>query len=131
MDKMRKFTLSTELKSEAKALSLPEPNIVQSPKKLMKTLLEPDWRKHPMDADLPSNSQLFGHLVYLAGIEGILYPSKLTGKICLAIFPRNFASTSSYLEIDEVPDPRVLKRLDLNTWRQSEMTFKELCRTAP
>lgn len=55
------------------------------------SLLSADWREKSNHYDIPKNPQVFGHLIYTANIEGILYPSKLTGKQCLTIYPRNFA----------------------------------------
>ena len=80
-----------------------------------------------MQWDVPSNSQIFGRLVYDAGIEGILYPSALTGKDCLAVFPRNFANTSSFIVLDDPPPiEKVPTRIDATNWRLSELTFEEI-----
>jgi hypothetical protein len=123
---MKDFKLSSDLKKMAKAIKVPEPTIVQTPTQLVDSLLEPDWRKYPMESDVPANSQIFGHLVFLAGIEGIIYPSKLTKKDCLVSFPKNFEGTSSFVEIDDdPPDIRVPRRLDAETWKISEMSFEE------
>ncbi|MDE2313913.1 MAG: hypothetical protein KGL04_07050 [Elusimicrobia bacterium] len=43
---------------------------------------------------VPISSQLFGQLAADAGIEGIVYPSKFSGKDCLAVFPQNFENES-------------------------------------
>jgi len=43
-----------------------------------------------MHADVPSNSQILGKLVYKSNILGILYSSVKTGEDCLAIYPENF-----------------------------------------
>jgi hypothetical protein len=94
---------------------------------LLNTLHQPDWRKIPSNCDVPSNSQIFGHLIYSAGIEGILYPSKFTEKLCLAVFPRNFVATDSFVALDdEVPHPKVPARIDASSWRLCEMGAKEI-----
>jgi hypothetical protein len=81
----------------------------------------------PSGYDIPSNSQIFGHLVYLAGIEGILYPSKFTNEPCLIIYPRNFIATDSFILMDdEVPHPKVPTKIDAFNWRLSEMDAKEI-----
>jgi RES domain-containing protein len=83
---------------------------------LMATFMNTNWRQFPMHVDMPANSQIFGQLVYGAGIEGVLYPSKYTNKNCLAIFPQNIKGGDSFVEvIDDVPKG-VLKRLDSKTW---------------
>lgn len=131
VDLMADFTLSPDLKQQAKDLGLPEAAIVKTLPQLIDSLLASDWRKFPMEADVPANSQIFGHLVFLAGIDGIVYPSKLTEKDCLVCFPRNFDGTSSFVEMDDMPpEQRVLRRLDSKSWKQSEMTFEEAVKTA-
>jgi hypothetical protein len=72
---MKDFTLSADLKKKAKDLGISESTIVQTPLQLVDSLLEPNWRKYPMESDVPANPQIFGHLVFLAGIDGIIYPS--------------------------------------------------------
>jgi hypothetical protein len=90
-------------------------------------LLTKDWRVSPVHGDVPANSQIFGALIYQAGIEGILYPSTLTGKECLAIFPNNFAVTSSYIQLDdEPPHAKVERRIDSNNWRVCALSPQEL-----
>lgn len=123
----KSFKLSPALKESAKHLGLPRPRIVKHSKDLLDTLLLEDWRKAPMIGDVPSNSQIFGQLIYQAGIEGILYPSSHTGKDCLAIFPNNFAVTSSYITLeDEPPHTSVPRRIDSTNWRVCELSAKEL-----
>ncbi len=121
------FRLSNELKEAAKRLGLVTPEIITTKKKLQQTLLHHDWRQLPSNYDVPSSSQIFGHLIYSSGIEGILYPSKLTSKECLVIFPRNFIGTDSYVMLDdETPHPDIPTRLDSSNWRMSELSFKEI-----
>ena len=73
-----------------------------------------------MPFDVPYSSQIFGQLVAEAGIDGILYPSKFTGKDCLAIFPQNFDDSSgSFLELDgDLPPVVKIRRLDAKTWNE-------------
>ena len=71
--------------------------------------------------------RLFGHLIYAAKIEAVLYKSTLTGKDCLAIFPRNFIDTTSFVELDdETPMDETPARLDCHTWGQSEVQWKSI-----
>jgi hypothetical protein len=77
----------------------------------------------PMQFDVPANCQLFGDLVASAGIEAILYPSKLTGSECLAIFPQNF-SGDSYVALDDpAPSTDVVSRIDAATWSSAKSKF--------
>lgn len=124
---IKKFTLSKEILRFAKQLGLPKPEIVKTPQSLLRTLSDPNWRDFPSNLDIPANSQIFGHLVYSAGIEGILYPSKFTKSLCLAIFTRNFADTDSFLAMDdEVPHKKVPSRIDVTNWRMCELNVKEI-----
>jgi hypothetical protein len=124
---IRNFSLSKELIKLSRELMEQEPCIVKTKKMLLNTLLDPKWRVMPTCYDVPSNSQIFGHLIYMAGIEGILYPSKFTNIPCLAIFPRNFSATESYIAMDdEIPHPNVPKKIDGTNWRLSEMDAKEV-----
>ena len=111
----------------SKELQITSPGIVKTADKLHKTLLHHDWRQLPSNYDVPSNSQIFGHLVYSSRIEGILYPSKFTGKSCLIVFPRNFVRTDSYIMLDdETPHPKIPNRVDGFNWRISELNDKEI-----
>ena len=120
------FKFSKALLASAKLLGLPEPEIVRQPEQLLNTLLG-DWRNSPTVSDVPANAQIFGHLVYQAGIEGILYPSRLTGKECLAVFPHNFAVTSSYITLDdEPPHEKIPRRIDSANWRVCDLPPQDL-----
>ena len=124
---IKHFKLSDELKITAKKLRLENPVIIKTAKLLHETLLHHDWRQLPSNCDVPSNSQIFGHLIYSSGIEGILYPSKLTGKPCLVVFPRNFVGTDSYIMLDdETPHSQIPHRIDDSNWRICEMDTKEI-----
>lgn len=124
---VKEFKLSEALHKQAKAQGSPEPDIVRTVDLLMDTLLHDDWRISSFQWDVPANSQIFGHLIYQAGIEGILYPSKFTGKKCLAIFPHNFAMSSSFVAFDdESPHVKIPKRIDGTNWRVCDLLPKEL-----
>lgn len=88
---------------------------VKSVDSLMQTFMNTNWRQFPMHVDIPANSQIFGQLVFGAGIEGVLYPSGMTNKNCLAIFPKNIKGGDSFVEImDDVPRGAI-NRLDSKT----------------
>lgn len=91
-------------------------NAVQTVPSLMNALLYPNWRAYPMHVDVPATCQIFGQLVFEAGIEGIRYPSKYDGKDCLAIFPQNFRGKDSFVQLKDQPPPGVIRtRLDSTT----------------
>lgn len=63
--------------------------------------------------DVPAVTQIFGRIVFDAGMEGILYESALTGKPCLAIYLQNFKDSSSFIELNgDCPAELVHKRID-------------------
>lgn len=121
------FQISPRLMHRAKELNRGNCLIVKTELMLRNTLLAMNWRESPSNYDIPANSQIFGHLVYSAGIEGILYPSKFNGKSCLVAFPRNFVNTDSCIFLDdEPPHPGVPRKLDAANWRKSEMGLEEI-----
>lgn len=93
------------------------PGLVRSSRALQLQLLSKNWRMLPVQFDLPSNSQIFGRLVSGAGVHGILYPSvRNPAGRCLALFPQNWASSDSFVEImDPAPSGSRLLRLDGRT----------------
>jgi hypothetical protein len=99
---LKKFALSKSLLKTAAKLRTPC-RVVKTMRELTHSILVLNWRVFPMWYDVPSNSQLFGQIASSANIQGILYPSKLSGKRCLAIFPQTFKNSSSFVELVEEP----------------------------
>ena len=98
----------------AKQLNLESPMLaVRSLTELNQSILLPNWRDIPILWDIPANSQILGQVAYEAGIEAILYPSKITGKNCLAIFPKNFEQSASCI-ILEGESPKEVKNLQMD-----------------
>ena len=119
VDLIKNFEIPTNLKEAARKIGLPEPELIRTVFKLADILLIPNWREWPMQFDVPFSSQIFGQLVADASIEGILYPSKFTGKDCLVIFPQNFDESSSFIELDgDLPSGIKVRRLDAKTWNE-------------
>ncbi|MFQ5433081.1 MAG: hypothetical protein ACE5EN_11325 [Nitrospinota bacterium] len=80
-----------------------------------------------MLSDIPANSQIFGQLVNEAGIDGIIYPSKMTKKDAVAIFTRNFENSGSWVKLDDPgPSDEILEKIDYSNWQLAEMTFEQL-----
>ncbi len=124
---IRNFSVSPALLAAAKFLNIEPPGLIRSRQQLLGSLLLDAWRVAPTNYDIPANPQIFGHLIDQAGIEGIIYPSKLTGKDCLVIFPHNFEASSSYLSLDhEPPHPKVPSRIDKNNWRVCDLSPRDL-----
>lgn len=114
----KNFSLPEHIQEESKEIGLGEQFIIKTVSQLISGLLDPYWRAWPMNFDVPVASQIFGQMVLDAGIDGILYPSKFSGKDCLAIFPQNFDyPEKSFVQLDDETPPDVkIKRLDVSSW---------------
>jgi RES domain-containing protein len=128
VDLIKHFTVPSILIREARHLPVRPPAVITTAADLLKSLLNPNWRHVGVLCEVPANSQIFGQIVMLAGIEGILYPSKLSGKDCLAIFPSNFVGKSSFIQLDDrVPDSLLGPvRIDGTNWEACERTVEEM-----
>jgi hypothetical protein len=125
---IRDFKVPPALVREARSLPVATPQVIKTPSKLQDSLLNPNWRHVATLCEVPANSQIFGQIVMQAGIDGILYPSKLTHKDCLAIFPCNFVGSTSVIELDdEVPDTTVgPEKIDASNWEACERTSADV-----
>jgi hypothetical protein len=73
------------------------------------------WRGEPNFLGIPAASQIFGRFVRDAGFEAVLYPSRQGGEECLAIYPQNFVSSNSRIEVvGGFPDGATCTVLDKN-----------------
>jgi len=115
---LRRFSLPNHIRRLSRQLGMRSPPfLVRSAGGLQRQLLLPDWRVMPAQFDLPSNSQVFGRIAAAAGAHGIVYPSaRHAGRKCLAIFPQNWKSSASYVEVrDGAPTGARLTRIDAST----------------
>ncbi len=126
-DLVEKIKLPDHLVEHANQLKINPLLPAKTIQELLEELLQPNWRDMPMRFDIPAYSQIFGQIACLAGVEAILYPSKITGKKCLAIFPENFTQSDSFIEImDGAPVEMKHKRLDANSCLSSHLTRSPL-----
>jgi RES domain-containing protein len=125
LELVKNFQISSTLRAEAARVEQ-DPKIARSVAELMKVLLDKDWRNLPMQVDIPAGPQIFGQIAHAAGISGILYPSKFTGKKCVAIFPHNFEDSSSFVKLDDQPPhPNVPTRVDSTNWAICDISAEE------
>jgi RES domain-containing protein len=109
---IKDFKVPGSLILKARKLGFPL-RLVRTAKELGGVLEQRNWRNWPMAFDVPAASQVFGGLVMDAGIEGILYNSAITQRLCLAVFPQNFLNSSSFVELDDpAPTAEVQRRID-------------------
>lgn len=121
------FKVTPALASSATALGIEIPSLIRTAKLLQKSLLIEEWKREPAGFDIPANSQIFGQLAFMAGIEGILYPSTKSDKKCLAIFPRNFQNSESFLKlIDSCPETWTPTTVDSKNYSVCEMSANDL-----
>ncbi len=122
-----KFKIPQSILNSAKRLGIPAPTLIKSSGPLLKSFLADNWRKEPAQFDIPANSQIFGQLAYLAGMDGVVYPSVKTGKNCLAIYPSNFDGRDSVLTLDdEPPELWTPKAISSENFSLSGMTSDEI-----
>jgi hypothetical protein len=122
VDLIKGFSVSPELgrmnRELAKEMKAPPfKSIVTTVKELLDAIMVENWRELPVQLGIPSASQVFGQLAAQAGAEAIVYPSKFNENPCIAIYPQMFASSSSYVVLDDAPPRKdVVSRLDRNSW---------------
>jgi RES domain-containing protein len=91
-------------------------SLVRTPSQLQRVVMAPNWRQWPVQFELPAHGQIFASIVVAAGYEAIRYRSSKSGEHCLAVFPQNFASSLSYIELaDPAPPETKHVRLDLDS----------------
>lgn len=107
------FKISEKIREQAALLGEPVPVLIKDEVTLLESILTPDWRINPSRYDIPANSQILGHILHMAGVESVIYPSKQNKKTCLAVFTRNFEKSSSFIEFDDEPPLNLIpKRYD-------------------
>ena len=86
-----------------------------------------NWRSDSVLRGIPSNSQIFGRLLRVSGVNGIKYSSKHTNKKCIAIFTETFENSSCSIKIiGSTPDELLVQSLNLDSYKQAGMTAKEI-----
>ncbi|MFA5161027.1 MAG: RES family NAD+ phosphorylase [Elusimicrobiales bacterium] len=99
-----------------KAAEIEPMQLVRTMDELANALFAGEWRRMPMLYDIPAQCQVFGQLVFNAGIDGIVYPSRVSPGNCIAIYPRNLIP-GSYVQLSgAVPASLKITRLDRVSW---------------
>lgn len=118
---IKNIKLSKNLREMANKIKVPVLPEIKTLKELYDTIFDENYRRNGMLFDLPSNSQILGHIAFEAGVQAIKYPSKFTKKTCLAIYPQNFyESEISFVKINsETPNEMkdIEKQIDKNTFK--------------
>jgi hypothetical protein len=85
---MSTFKLSKAVRDTERKLGATPLRLLDTADDLHDSFMVENWRHNPSVMNTPANSQLFGHLLSLAGFEGVLFSSTRTGKKNLALFTR-------------------------------------------
>ena len=114
------FTFSKAVRDAEKRMQLQPLMVVTEPKMLHQTFLAENWRQYPVAWNTPANPQLLGHLLSLAGFEGVLFSSTRTNKMNLALFTRQFKNSSSTVEVIAPPPTSSCTALSAHTFLDLE-----------
>jgi hypothetical protein len=117
---LSKFRLSKRVRDVEKKLGAHPLKLVTSAHELFDTVMTESWREFPTLVNTPSNSQLLGHLLTLAGFEGVVYASTRTGKKNLALFTRQFKNSTSIVRAVSPPATATQCVLSASTFRNLE-----------
>ena len=129
---IKDFEISSKVAEAAAALGLDPPGVLTNSAIVLESFLSKEWRKSPTVYNIPANSQIFGSLLVEAGVQGVIYPSKLTGKACIAIFPDAFAYSAARIELDgPMPHPNVPTPIDCSNYSDCERMQDEVIARPP
>ncbi len=105
VDIISKFTLNKDTVRRGRLHKIPPRALVKSTSILFNLLFaSPNrWRTDVILYGIPAPSQIFGRFVRDAGFEAVLYRSQQGTDDCVAIFPENFANSSSVIRIASAP----------------------------
>ena len=114
-----KIQPSSSLKKLGKSLGISDRKSIKNFDVFQTGIKDKNWRFTPRIYKVPSVSQTFGHIVKMAGIQGIFYKSQHTPKNCLAIFPENFNNhQKGHVKLmNEVPSGTITE-LNKDTWKR-------------
>lgn len=120
---IKHIKISDSLRKKAKHYNAPLAPEIKTLNELYHTIFDENYKKHGMLFDIPSNSQILGYIDYEAGIQAIKYPSKFTKGNCLAIYPKNFENSDSYVQVNLSETPEAMKEIDKRLDRESYKQF--------
>jgi hypothetical protein len=117
---LSQFKLSKRVRDEEGRLRANPLKLVATTGQLFESVMTESWREFPTLVNTPANSQLLGHLLSLAGFEGVLYSSTRTGKRNLALFTRQFENSASIVRAVAPPASATRCELSSSTYRDLE-----------
>ncbi len=117
---LSQFKLSKRVRDEETKLRANPLQLVATVRQLFESVMTESWREFPTLVSTPANSQLLGHLLSLAGFEGVLYSSTRTGKKNLALFTRQFENSASIVRAIAPPSSATRCELSSSTYKELE-----------
>jgi hypothetical protein len=114
------FKLSKAVRDTEKKLSVAPLRLIATAEELLNSFMLENWREFPTIVNTPANSQLFGHLLSIAGFEGALFSSTRTGKKNLVLFPRQFKNSTSLVRVLKPPATARCCELSAQTYAAPE-----------
>jgi hypothetical protein len=115
------FKLSKTVRDTEKKLSIVPLRLIATAEELFNSFMVENWREFPALVNTPANSQLFGHLLSMAGFEGALFSSTRTGKMNLVLFPRQFKNSASLVRV--LKPPSTARCCELSALTYAELEF--------
>jgi len=115
-----KFKLSKAVRDAENKLGAIPLRLIATPDELHNSFMVENWREYPSVLNTPANSQLFGHLLSIAGFEGALFSSTRTGKSNLVLFTRQFRNSASLIRVLNPPVNALCCELSAATYQGLE-----------
>jgi hypothetical protein len=112
--------LSKAVRDTERKLSITPLRLIANAEDLFSSFMLENWREFPTIVNTPANSQLFGHLLSIAGFEGALFSSTRTGKKNLVLFPRQFKNSASLVRVLKPPSTARCCELSAQTYAELE-----------
>jgi hypothetical protein len=116
---LAKIRLPAKAEKLAKRLKMPKGAIrmIKNPVDLQRAIMDHNWTIGPSQFGVPAPSQTLAELAIAAGYEAIRYRSaRHHAGHCVALFPANLGSDSTFIELADEPPPSVVhRRMDLDT----------------
>jgi hypothetical protein len=114
------FKLSKAVRDVEKKLSIAPLRLIATAEELFNSFMLENWREYPTIVNTPANSQLFGHLLSIAGFEGALFSSTRTRNKNLVLFPRQFKNSASFVRVLKPPSTARCCELSALTYTELE-----------
>ena len=118
---LSRFKLSKAVRDAENKLGAIPLRLITTADELLSSFMLENWREYPSVVNTPANSQLFGHLLSVAGFEGARFSSTRTRKNNLVLFPRQFKNSASTVCVLKPPTNARCCELSAVTYKELEI----------